>query len=125
MRRSWLAWGAALAFAAGCGRATAPPIAACSEILAQRVPTARVVDHVAEAEFDAVLDYEIGSWWRRWEPPVPGRLACSFEEGPRGELRLRAATLDGVALTSAEITVINADLLLASMRRAGRAAAGP
>jgi hypothetical protein len=122
MRSTRLACGVAVLVAFGCGRDVAPPVAACTDILAMRVPAARVVDQVADEELGAALDYEVGSWWRRWEEPVTGHLACSFESGPRDTLRLHAATLDGVAFTNAEIAVINADLLLAEMRRVGRAA---
>lgn len=107
---------AALLWGAGCGRDSTPSIAACAEILAARAPAARVVAAEHESYTSVALDFEIG---RRWREQVRGRLACEFEAQPNGGLRLRAAALDGVPFTNAELTVVNADLLLAEMRRAG------
>jgi len=100
--------------ASACERAIAPSVEACSAILARRIPAARV----AAAESDAThatLDFEVGGDW--WTDPERGLLACTFEEQPNGGLRLGEATLDGVAFTASERTVINVELLLADMRR--------
>lgn len=114
--RAGLACAAALAIA-GCGREREPSQQACAEILATRLPAARVVAAAADAT-TAALEFEVGAWWR---DAARGRLACSFEAQPGRGLRLRAATLDGVAFTSSELLVANVDLLLAEMRRS----AGP
>ena len=95
MRRSGLlAWGALLLVASACGRELAPSVEACAEILARRMPTARVVETEADASTHVTLDFEVGEWWKR---PQRGQLACSFEEQASGGLRLLDATLDGVA----------------------------
>ena len=113
---------AVAALLAGCSSDTAPSIAACAEILAARAPSARVVATVSDSVTEAALDFEVGSWWKE---AARGRLACSFEEQPAGGLRLRAAVLDGQPFTSAEVTVVNADLLLADMRRAAETGDAP
>ena len=112
--RGWLACAAAL-LSAGCERGWEPSVEACAQILATRIPAARVIAADSDAGPAAVLDFEVGTWWKEQQR---GQLACSFEEQPGGGLRLRAAALDGQAFTSAEVTVVNADLLLADMRRA-------
>jgi hypothetical protein len=124
MRRTRrLACVAALLVASSCGPGVEDSVRACTEILARRIPPAHVTTGSADSQLDAALDYEVrGDWWR-WDDAVQGHIACAFEAGPRGGLRLRAATLDGVDFTRAEVTVINADRLLADMQRAGAAAA--
>jgi hypothetical protein len=113
-----LAFCAAALFALACARDREPAVELCSEILTRRFPAARVVEEASDASSAAVA-FELGD---RWKALPGGRLECRFDEvGSGGGLRLRAATLDGVALTTAELTVINADLLLADMRRADRA----
>lgn len=111
----WIACAATL-LASACGRERAPAVEACAEILARRVPAARVVEARSDVAIHAALDYEIGEWWKSRER---GRIVCAFEEHPGGGLRLARATLDGVALGATEVTVINADLLFADLRRAG------
>jgi hypothetical protein len=108
---------AAVSIALGCGRAWNAPVEACAQILKTRIPAARVASIAIDAPDGASLDYEIG---RFWEDPRRGSIACEFETQPDGGLRLRAAALDDQILTEAEVTVINADLLLAAMQRAGR-----
>lgn len=114
-----ISWLAILLVTSACGRERAPSVEACAEILARRIPAARVVEARSDAEVHAALDYEIGEWWKSRER---GRLECAFEEHAGGGLRLAGATLNGVALGATEVTVINADLLFADLRRAG---AGP
>jgi len=123
MRGMWLACGLAGLAVAGCARGMAPPAAACRAILADRVPAARVTASSDDRPLDVVLDYELRSWWE-WSPAATGRIACSFEPGSHGGLRLRAATLDGDAFPEAAITVINADLLFAEMRASARSTGG-
>lgn len=116
-----LALGAVLLMASSaCGREPVPSVAVCAEILARRFPDARVVQSQSQSDTSshAMLDFEIGAWWKRAER---GQLTCSFEEQPNGGLRLLHATLDGVAFSATERTVINADLLLADLRRADAA----
>jgi hypothetical protein len=115
MRRSrWLVWGVGLVVASACDRAIAPSVEACSTVLARRIPAARVVEAGGDATH-ATLDFEVGVGW--WTDPERGQLACTFEQQPNGGLRLSEATLDGVAFTASERTVINVELLLADMRR--------
>lgn len=112
-RRGLLAC-AVTVLAAGCDRGWAPSVDACAQILATRIPAARVVAAASAAGADAELDFEVGTWWKVEQR---GHLACSFEEQDGGGLRLRTAAIDGQPFTSAEVTVVNADLLLADMRR--------
>jgi hypothetical protein len=105
--------------AAACGHGDAPAVRACGEVLESRLPAARVTNGAAGTELDAAIDYEVREAWWRWREPVRGRLECAFAPGPHGALRLTAATLDGVELSRTELTIVNADLLLADMRRAG------
>lgn len=111
-----IAWLAILLVASACGRERAPSVEACTEILTRRIPAARVVEARSDAAVHAALDYEIGEWWKSRER---GRLECAFAEHPGGGLRLASATLDGADLGATEVTVINADLLFADLRRAG------
>jgi hypothetical protein len=105
------------ACAAGCGREADPRIALCAQVLERRLPRARVVETAADpARGSATLRYEAA---RGAEAPGSGSLECRIEaSGSAGALRVVAATLDGEALPEAELTVINADLLLADLRRA-------
>ena len=114
-RTRWICVVAALA-AAGCGRGWNPPVEACAQILKTRLPDARVASIAIQAADGASLDYELGAFW---DDPKHGTIECSFEPQPDQGLRLRAAALDGQPFTAAELTVINADLLLAAMQRAG------
>jgi hypothetical protein len=117
-RKGRLASVALLLMACACTRAVSPSVEACAVILARRIPAARVVASGTDASAQTTLDFEVGAWWRDAQR---GRLACVFEEHAGGGLRLRTATLDGVAFTDNERTVVNADLLLADMRRMGTA----
>jgi hypothetical protein len=112
------ALGAAALLALACAPDREPAVELCTDVLTRRFPEAHVVEVTSEP-LHAALDFELGERWKR----LPGgRLECRFDQvGSGGALRLYAATLDGVALTTAELTVINADLLLADMRRADRA----
>lgn len=112
-----LAFCAAALLALACARDREPTAEACTDILARRFPAARVVEEASDASSAAVA-FELGD---RWKALPGGRLECRFDEVRNGGLRLRAATLDGVAFTTAELTVINADLLLADLRRVDRA----
>jgi hypothetical protein len=109
---------AALSLAAlGCASRVEPAAEICALVLARRLPAARVVTAVAAPPaLEAAIDFEVGGGW--WTQPSRGSLRCAFEAGERGSLRLRGATLNGVAFTRAELTIVNADLLLADMRRA-------
>ena len=109
---------AAALFALACARDREPAVELCTDVLTRRFPAARVVEATSDAS-SAVVAFELSD---RWKALPDGRLECRFDEvGSGGALRLRDATLDGVALTTAELTVINADLLLADLRRADRA----
>ena len=119
-RSAFLVGAAALLGTAACERVQAPSVEACAEILARRIPESRVVEAVATEGAQVTLDYELGRWW---DDPEHGSLVCSFEELANGGVRLRDATLDGVAFTDNERTVINVDLLLADMRRSTHEAA--
>ena len=115
MGRSWRGLACAtVVLLTSCSGDLAPSIEACERILATRMPAARVTTSASDADLEAVLAFELGSWW---EESRRGQIACSFDEQPAGRLRLRAATLDGQPFTTAEVTVVNADLLLADMRR--------
>lgn len=116
MQRQLLAFGCLAFGSLACGRAPDPATALCAQVLERRLPGARVVASSASA-LEAELRFEVGGGWR--EEPTRGQLACAFEEGERGSLRLRGASLDGAAFTRAELTVVNADLWLADLRRAG------
>lgn len=106
---------AAALLAVACARDREPALELCTDVLTRRFPEARVVETTSDASSAAVA-FALGD---RWKALPGGRLECHFDEvGSGGALRLHAATLDGVALTTAELTVINADLLLADMRRA-------
>lgn len=110
---------AAVSIAFGCAREWNAPVEACAEILKTRIPEARVASIAIDAADGASIDYEIG---RFWDDPRRGSIACEFELQPDGGLRLGAAALDGHVFTEAEITVINADFMLAAMQRAGAVA---
>ncbi|MBS1106369.1 MAG: hypothetical protein H6Q91_1871 [Deltaproteobacteria bacterium] len=113
-----IAFCAAALFALACAPDREPAVELCTDVLTRRFPEARVVEATSDAS-DAAVAFELGD---RWKALPGGRLECHFDEvGSGGAIRLRAATLDGVAFTTAELTVINADLLLADLRRADRA----
>jgi hypothetical protein len=108
--------------AAACSARVEPAAELCAQVLGRRVPAARVLEAAAAPDsLRAAVRFDVGGSW--WEEGVAGRLDCAFEIGERGSLRLRAASLDGVALTSAELTIVNVELLLADMRSADAARA--
>lgn len=120
--RRLFVWGSCALAGFACARTPDPTATLCAQVLARREPDARVVAATASA-LDAELRFELGGDWR--SEPEQGRIECVFEEGERGNLRLRSARLDGAALTRAELAVVNADLWLADLRRAGRGAPHP
>jgi hypothetical protein len=105
--------------ALACARSPDPASTTCVRVLSRRLPEARVLgvdaDHGAAR---AVVRFEVGETWG--EEPARGQLACAVEPvGSEGGWRVREATLDGVALTAAELAVVNADLFLHELARAG------
>ena len=99
--------------AAGCARGPDPAAATCLRVLERRMPDARVLD-VDAARGAAQVRFERG------DENAPGHLECKVAPtGSGGGWRVREATLDGVALTSAELAVVNADLFLLELARAG------
>ena len=111
--RSLVVVAAALA-AAACARGPDPAAATCLRVLERRLPEARVVELEARRGGEAHVRFERG------DARAPGHLACTVEPtGSGGGWRVREATLDGVALTSAELAVVNADLFLHELARAG------
>lgn len=105
--------------ALACARAPDPASATCARVLSRRLPEARVVAIDADRRASrAVVRFEVGEEWG--QEPVRGQLACAVEPvGSEGGWRVREATLDGVALTDAELAVVNADLFLQELARAG------
>lgn len=100
--------------ALACARAPDPAGATCVHVLKRRLPDAEVVDVTSARGGRAAVRFELG------EKRVPGHLACTVEAtGSGGSWRVREATLDGVALTDAELAVVNADLFLHALARAG------
>lgn len=110
---------AALA-ASGCERAADVASGPCLRVLERRLPEAEVLRVEAEPETGrASVAFQVGDWGER----VAGVLACAVEPaGTAGAWRVREATLDGVGLTDAELAVVNAELFLADLGRAGDAA---
>lgn len=120
MRIGGVASLAGLALSAlACARAPDPASETCLRVLSRRLPEARVVDVDAEqGAARAVVRFEVGEAWG--QEPARGQLACAVEPvGSEGGWRVREATLDGVALTAAELAVVNADLFLHELARAG------
>ncbi|MEB2343761.1 MAG: hypothetical protein OZ948_03375 [Deltaproteobacteria bacterium] len=102
-----------------CARAPDPASTTCARVLARRLPEARVVGIDADRRASrAVVRFEVGEAWG--QEPARGELSCAVEPvGSEGGWRVREATLDGVALTDAELAVVNADLFLHELARAG------
>ena len=115
-RRRLLVWVSCALAGLACAPTPDPAAVLCGQVLARRMPDARVVASSASA-LDAELRFEQGGDWRT--EPERGRIECTFEHGERGSLRLRSARLDGAALTRAELAVVNADLWLSDLQRAG------
>jgi hypothetical protein len=116
-KRTWALVAAALA-AGGCDRTADVASGPCLRVLERRLPEAEVLRVKAEAGRASVA-FQVGDWGDR----VKGVLACAVEPvGTAGGWRVREATLDGVALTAAELAVVNAELFLADLGRAGAAA---
>jgi hypothetical protein len=88
----------------------------CGQILEEKLPAAHVVETLpqdSDQRFAIVFETGEGAGRRL------RRLECEVEGSPAGGLRLRAARLDGQPLTGAEVAVINSDLFLADLQRAG------
>lgn len=101
-----------------CARAADPASTTCLRVLNRRLPDARVLEVRALREAHAVVRFELPAGWG--EDPSEGQLACTVEPvGSEGGWRVREASLDGVELTAAEIAVVNADLFLYELARAG------
>lgn len=106
---------AVLALAAlACARAPDPASATCVHVLERRLPEAQVLAVAAEPGAQAAVDFRLG------EDRSARRLTCAVERsGSEGGWRVRAASLDGVPLTDAELAVVNADLFLRELAQAG------
>jgi len=120
MRHRTLASFAGLALSAlACARSPDPASETCLRVLSRRLPEARVLQVDAErSAARAVVRFEVGAAWG--QEPARGQLACAVEPvGSEGGWRVREATLDGVDLTTAELAVVNADLFLHELARAG------
>jgi len=115
MRHRAVALLAGLALSApACARPPDPASATCLHVLARRLPEAKVLDVQEQRGASALVHFELGAGH------AEGRLACTVERtGSDGGWRIRSATLDGVALTEAELAVVNADLFLSELARAG------
>jgi len=115
-KRSWTLLVAALAVG-GCDRAADVASGPCLRVLERRLPEAAVLRVRAEPGAGrASVAFQVGDWGER----VRGVLACAVEPvGTAGSWRVREATLDGVDLTAAELAVVNAELFLADLGRAG------
>jgi hypothetical protein len=106
----------ALALSAlACAGAPDPASTTCLRVLSRRLPEARVVDVDAARGARAIVRFELPE-----RDEAQRRLECTVEQtGSSGGWRVRSATLDGVALTDAELAVVNADLFLHELARAG------
>lgn len=107
-------------WALACAPAADPASATCLRVLSRRVPEARVREVITDRTAShAVVRFEVATGgWR--DEPLRGQLGCAVEPlGSEGGWRVREATLDGVALTAAELAVVNADLFLRELARAG------
>ena len=99
-----------------CAGAPDPASTTCLRVLSRRLPEARVVDVDAARGQRAVVRFELPER----DDEAQRRLECTVEQtGSGGGWRVRSATLDGVALTNAELAVVNADLFLHELARAG------
>ena len=100
--------------AAACACSPDPASATCLHILKRRLPDARVVAVATERGSRAAVDFQLG------EDRAARRLTCAVERTGSGSgWRVRSARLDGAELTDAELTVVNADLFLRELARAG------
>lgn len=112
--RSIAVAGILLLAGSSCARSPDPAGATCLHVLRRRLPEARVVAVKAERGSRAAVEFELG------EDRHAGRLACTVEaSGSGGGWRVRSASVDGVDLTDAELAVVNADLFLYDLARAG------
>jgi hypothetical protein len=117
-RLALLAAAASLLHVAACGADLEPEAELCARVLHRRLPAARVTGaEVSEPARVAAIDYDVKTGF--WTEPSRGSLQCAFEPIERGTLRLREASLNGAPLSSAEVAVVNADLLFDDMRDAG------
>lgn len=96
-----------------CADAPSPGTRVCAEILALQAPGAEVVEAWPGAHGSA-LDYR-----------VPGedakgvhRIECLIAEPEPGRLRAQSVRIEGRELSEAELVLVNAELLLAEIRRA-------
>lgn len=96
--------GAALSFA--CAAEPVTPLELCEALLESKRPGAEVVTRATEAEGRLELAYALP------EEGDEGSLVCEVERSALGGPRLRAAQLDGRALSDTELVVRNANLLL-------------
>jgi hypothetical protein len=101
------AFGAALVL--GCGAEPATPAELCAALLESKRPGAEVVASTAHGEGRLELVYELPE---EADAPAEGSLTCEVERSALGGARLRAAHLDGRALSETELVVRNANLLL-------------
>lgn len=115
MRHRAVALLAGLALSApACARSPDPASATCLHVLSRRLPEAKVLDVRAGQGPSALVRFELGA------DHAEGHLACTVERtGSDGGWRVHSATLDGVALSDAELAVVNADLFLSELARAG------
>jgi hypothetical protein len=95
-----------------------PPSGICVALLAREVPAARVIE-IASGDDRTELRYSAKA---SDGTTIAGTFSCRFELAETGHYRVRSATLDGRPLVAADLAVVNADLLLQDMDRAGRAA---
>jgi hypothetical protein len=94
-----------------------PPSGICVALLTRELPDARVIE-IADANDRTELRY---SRKAADGETVAGTFSCRFELAESGHYRVRSAALDGRPLIAADLAVVNADLLLRDMDRAGRA----
>jgi hypothetical protein len=103
-RTAPLVCGAALAF--GCAAQPATPLELCEALLASKRPGAEVATTTVLAGGGVELAYALP------DEGAAGVLTCEVERSALGGPRLRAAQLDGHALSDTELVVRNANLLL-------------
>src|SRR5688572_8273333 len=99
-----LACGGALAL--GCAAEPATPLALCEALLASHRPGAQVRTTTLIAGGVVEIAYALPD-----DTGGEGSLACEVERSALGGPRLRAARLDGRALSDTELVVRNANLL--------------
>jgi len=108
----------ALLPAAACqGPGPPPPTRICLALLARKLPAAQVIE-VAGADRRTEIRYRAQD---ADGTTSAGSFSCRFEASESGHLRLRSAALDGRPLLPAELTVMNADLLLEDLHRTASA----